>query len=228
MRDITAAKASRIGPATCALLAVVLSILNTPPGAGAGVPVHREQLIPILGVTFGTGEQPTGTVANLILSFDQRDDHGGLALHFKAWPGRFSPMAQTAVKQAIYRTAKAAGLSPDSWTVVLAVPEPGLTVYGESLSAMVGVSVIAMAKGDPIAPGRVLTGTVTPDGHIAPVGSLALKVDAAGQAHMQRVVVPDALDPADGDWSTPFLLQVSPVGSVSQAYQALTDHPLRP
>lgn len=221
-------RASRIGPVAWALLAAILVVPAVPFGAKAGVPVHREQLIPILGVTFGTGEQPTGTVANLILTFDQRDDQGGLALHFKNWPGRFSPMAQTSVKQAIYRSAKAAGLSPDSWTVVLAVPEPGLTVYGESLSAMVGVSVIALAKGDQIAPGRVLTGTVTPDGHIAPVGSLALKVDAAGQAHMQRVLVPDALDPADGDWKTPFLLQVSPVGSVSQAYLALTDHPLRP
>lgn len=226
--DAGAGQARRMGSVAGALLAALLLSLSVPQGASAGVTGHRELLIPILGVTFGTGEQPTGTVANLILSFDQREDHGGLALHFKSWPGRFSPMAQTAVKQAIYRTAKAAGLSPDSWTVVLAVPEPGLTVYGESLSAMVGVSVVALAKGDQIAPGRVLTGTVTPDGHIAPVGSLALKVDAASQAHMQRVIVPDALDPADGDWSTPFLLQVSPVGSVSQAYQALTDHPLRP
>ncbi len=209
-------------------LAAGLAILLAWAPADAGLPVHRELLIPIVGVTVGTDAKPTGTVANLILSFDQRDDHTGLALHFRSWPGRFSPMAQTAVKQAIYRSARAAGLSPDSWTVVLSVPEPGLTVYGESLSAMVGLSVIALAKGDSVAPGRVLTGTVTPDGRIAPVGSLSLKVDAANQAHLQRVIVPDALDPADGDWSTPFMLQVSPVGSVSQAYQALTDRPLRP
>jgi hypothetical protein len=40
------------------------------------------------------------------------------------------------------------------------------------------------------------------------------------------VVVPDELDTADSDWHTPFLVQVSPVGSVMQAYMALTDQPL--
>jgi predicted S18 family serine protease len=93
---------------------------------------------------------------------------------------------------------------------------------------MIGLSVVALAKGEFIPPDRVITGTVTPDGHIAPVGAVALKVAAANEAHMRRVVVPDEMDIADGDWVTPFLVQVSPVGSVVEAYQALTDHPLRP
>jgi predicted S18 family serine protease len=72
-----------------------------------------------------------------------------------------------------------------------------------------------------------MTGAVTPDGHIAPVGAVPLKVTAASEAHMRRVLVPDELDVTDADWQTPFLVQVSPVSSVSQAYEALTDHPLR-
>jgi hypothetical protein len=55
-----------------------------------------------------------------------------------------------------------------------------------------------------------------------------LKVAAANEAHMRRVLVPQESDAADGDWTTPFLVQVSPVASVSEAYLALTDHPLRP
>ncbi len=43
-----------------------------------------------------------------------------------------------------------------------------------------------------------------------------------------RVVVPEEMDVADADWDTPFLMHISPVGSVGEAYQALTDHPLRP
>ena len=43
----------------------------------------------------------------------------------------------------------------------------------------------------------------------------------AGQ--LQRVIVPNEQDPADGDWQTPFMMQVSPVTSVSQAYLALTE-----
>lgn len=185
---------------------------------------QREQLIPVLGVTLS--DRPTGTVAYLVLSFEERRDHGGLAVQFKTAPGRFSRMAQTAVEQAIYRSARAMGLSPDSWTVVLAVPYKGLTVYGESLSAMVGVSVVALARGEFVSPDRVLTGTVTPDGHIGPVGSVPLKVAAADAAHLRRVLVPEEQDVADGDWRTPFLMQVSPVASVGQAYQALTDDSL--
>lgn len=173
-------------------------------------------------------DRPIGTVANLVLSFDQRSDHQGLAVQFKSFPGRFSRMAQTAVEQAIIRTAKVAGLSPDSWTVVLAVPYSGVTIYGESLSAMVALGVVALAKGEFIPPDRVMTGGVTPDGHIAPVGAVPIKVLAASDFHMRRILVPDENDPADSDWATPFLVQVSPVGSVSQAYEALTDHPLCP
>jgi predicted S18 family serine protease len=162
------------------------------------------------------------------VTFEDRADRNGLVEYFRAEPGRFSRMAQTSVEQAIYRTARSAGLSTDSWTVVLRVPYAGLTVYGESLSAMVALSVVALAKGEFIPPDRVITGTVTPDGHIAPVGAVPLKVAAANDAHMRRVLVPDESDVADGDWVTPFLVQVSPVGSVSEAYFALTDCPLRP
>lgn len=61
-------------------------------------------------------------------------------------------------------------LSPDGWSVTLSIPYPGLTVYGESLSAMVGLTVAALAKGDVITPYHVITGFVTSDGQIGPVG----------------------------------------------------------
>ncbi len=171
--------------------------------------------------------RPIGTVANLILSFEARADRQGLAVQFRSGPGRFSRLAQTSIQQAILRVARAAGLSPDSWTVLLAVPYEGVTIYGDSLSAMVALSVLALAKGDDIPADRVMTGAVAPDGHITPVGALPLKVAAAGLAHMRRVLVPDELDVTDSDWATPFLVQVTPVGSIGQAYEALTDHPLR-
>ena len=209
-----------------ALLWMALTIIPTLAEALPTVTIHREQLIPILGITVEE-KQTVGTVTNLLVAFEARTDRDGLAVQFRALPGRFSRMAQTAVEQAIYRTARAAGLMTDSWTVILSVPHSGVTIYGESLSAMVAISVVALAKGDHIPPDRVITGTVSPDGHIAAVGSVPLKVSAANEAHMRRVVVPEEMDIADGDWRTPFLVQVSPVGSVSQAYFALTDHPLQ-
>lgn len=210
-----------------ALLATTVlgSILFWPPLAAWALPddIQRQQIIPILGLTRDRGEQPTGTVAHIILSFGTRPDHQGLRLQFRTAPGRFSHMAQTSIEQAIYRTARALGLSIDSWTIILSVPYAGLTIYGESLSAMVALCAAAMAMGDEIPPDHVMTGFVTPDGHIGPVGGVPLKVSAATRAHMRRVLIPDEQDVGDDDWSTPFMVQVSPVRTVREAYVALTE-----
>jgi len=187
---------------------------------------QKEQLIPILGITMD--KKHAGTMAFLVLTFEDRQDQGGLAVHFRTTPGRFSPMAQTSVEQAIRRAAQSLHLSTDSWTVTLSVPYVGLTVYGDSLSAMVGLSVIALAQGKVVPSDRVITGTITPEGHIGRVGSVSLKVSAAHGTQLNRVIVPDEQDPTDRDWQTPFLMHVYPVESVFKAYNALTEDDSRP
>ncbi|MGD9728972.1 MAG: S16 family serine protease [Nitrospiraceae bacterium] len=193
-----------------------------------GYPYRQlEQQIPILGIMI-EADRIVGTVAHITVSFSERTDSTGLAVIFPRRAGKLSPMAQTSTEQAIYRAARAAGLSTDSWTVMVSVDQPKMTIHGNSLSAMVGLTVIALAKGQTILPGRVLTGGIAPDGHILTVGGLPLKVEAAGLAHFERVLVPDEISPDDGDWKTPFLMQVSPVSSLQQAYLGLTGKPLVP
>ena len=186
-----------------------------------------EQQIPILGVMM-RGDRSIGTVTHIVVSFAERSDATGLAVIFPGSVGKLSPMAQTSTEQGIYRAARVAGLSTDSWTVMVTVVQPNVTIYGNSLSAMVGLTVIAMAKGETILPDRVVTGGIAPDGHILTVGGIPLKVEAAGLAHLKRVIVPDEMSPDDGDWQTPFLMQVSPVSSLQQAYFGLTGNPLIP
>ncbi|MDH5640783.1 MAG: hypothetical protein OEY28_05780, partial [Nitrospira sp.] len=101
----------------------------------------REQYIPILCVT--TGDKPTGIVMYLMVLFARRDDSNGLDVHFLSGPGRLSQKAQIATTQAISGTARAMGLSTDAWSVGLSVPYPGLIIDGDSLSAMVGLAVVA-------------------------------------------------------------------------------------
>jgi predicted S18 family serine protease len=185
----------------------------------------RRQFIPILGLA--TDDHSIGTVTYLALSFEERSDRSGLMVHFQNGPGRFSRMAQMSTEQAIRRAAVSLGLSTDSWSVTLVVPSVGTIIYGESLSAMVGVSVIAMAMGYSVPSGVVMTGTITSDGRIGPVGGVQLKVAAAGQARMRLVLVPDQGDRADADWNTPFLVQVSTVRTVEQALVVLTRLPAR-
>lgn len=184
---------------------------------------YRVVLIPILGVTMDA--QHEGAVVYIELGFKERSDDGGLRVEFVEGHGQFSPHARLAVTQGIDRAARALGLPTDSWSVSLKVPHEDLTIYGGSLSAMVGVSVAALANGEDVGADRVMTGTIMPDGQIGPVGSVPNKVRAANEAHIRRVLVPDEQDPADPDWETPFLMQVSPIGSVQKAYEALTDHP---
>lgn len=174
------------------------------------------------------GDQPIGTVAHVIVSFAERSDATGLAVIFPGSVGKLSPMAQTSIEQGIYRAARVAGISTDSWTVMVTVVQPKVTIYGNSLSAMVGLTVIAMAKGQAILPDRVMTGGIAPDGHILTVGGIPLKIEAAGLANLKRVIVPDEISPDDGDWQTPFLMHVSPVSSLQQAYFGLTGNPLIP
>ncbi len=186
-------------------------------------PHPRMQIIPILATTLDQHSNPIGVVAEIRLSLTNRHDHNGMDIEFQTVPGKFSPAAQIAVLGAIINIARVTHLNTDSLSVSLTVPYQGVTVYGTSLSAMIGVAVVALAHGDFIKPYRVLTGTIAPDGHIGAVAGIDLKLKAAHEHHLRRVLVPDEYDQADGDWNTPFLLHVSPIRSVTTAYRALTD-----
>ena len=198
-------------------LAIIVPATALPSFADSG---RLQQLIPILGLT--TDEHAVGTVAYLALSFEERADRSGLMVHFQHGPGRISRMAQTSTDQAIRRAARSLGMSTDSWSVALAVPYAGTTIYGDSLSAMVALTVVALAKGGVIPRDRVITGTITPDGLIGPVGGIPLKVAAAKQARLRMVLVPENHETAEGEREASSSTQVVQVNSVSHAYQTLT------
>ena len=148
----------------------------------------REAYIPILCVT--TGDKPTGMVIYLLLLFADRDDTDGLSVHFLSGPGRFSDTSKIATRQAITDAAHAMGLSTDTWNVGISMPYPGLLLDGDSLSTMVGLAVVAMARGETVPPRHVISGTITSDGHIGPVSHVGLKVAAANQAGLRAIILP--------------------------------------
>jgi len=188
----------------------------------------RHQSVPILGVTFNEAQHTVGIVMYVMIHFQQRSDHEGLKVHFQKTPGRFGPIARKGVATAIGRAAKAAHLQDDSWTVVLTFPYTGLTMYGDSLSAMVALSVVALAKGDTVQYGRTLTGTITKDGLIGKVTGIPFKVYAAYSERLNRVLIPEEYHPLDGEWRIPFLMHVSHVGTIAKAYKGLTGNLLFP
>jgi predicted S18 family serine protease len=206
----------------CAALLLSVSCLPGSADAAGFDDGPREEYVPVLCVTMeeaSTGKVIRGKVIYIMVLFTIRNDAEGLDVHFTVGPGRFTPMTQTAAKEAIATTARTLGLSSDSWSVGLGVLEPGLIINGPSLSAMVGLAVAAMAKGESIPRNRVITGTITSDGHIGPVGGVGPKILAALQAGLQMVLVPST---DIGKVKTPDLTKVFKVGSVRQAYEALT------
>lgn len=209
--------------AVCAAIAIALAPPMGVRAQAQEVEDLRVQSIPILATTLDGEARPVGVVAELVVTVRDRHDDKGMDVRFQSRPGRFSRMAQVAVLSAILDVARAANLSTDSLTISLTVPYRDVTVYGTSLSAMVGLTVVALAHGDFVKPDRVVTGTITADGHIGPVSGIGLKLQAASVKDLHRVLVPEVYDIADGDWNVPFMLHVSPVDTVRRAYQALTD-----
>ena len=192
-------------------------------------PTHiRHQSVPILGVTLDKTKRPSGIVMYVMIHFQKRTDHGGLKVHFRKVQGRFGPIARKSVATSIDLAAKAAKLKADSWTVILEFPYAGLTMHGDSLSAMIALSVIALAKDDAVKYGRTLTGTILKNGRIGKVTGIPYKVYAAHAAGLDQVLIPDEHHPLDGEWRLPFLMNISHVGTLEKAYRRLTDQPLFP
>lgn len=198
------------------------------PPDSAMAEIQRAQVIRFLGVTVAheTLGVRKGAVGELVVGWEERTDHHGLIVSFQVGVGSFSPDTELAILAAIDRAARSAGMRTDSWNVSFTVHEPAGKIYGDSLSGIAGLTVVALAKGDFIPLDRTMTGTITPDGEIGPVTAVPLKIEAAHRKHLRRVIVPDTLDASDADWITPFLMQVSPVHSAAGAYQALTGRTL--
>jgi Lon protease (S16) C-terminal proteolytic domain len=195
-----------------------------------GAELQRAQIIRFLGVgvTHDVRDVRQGAVGELVVGWEERTDRHGIIVSFLEGPGSFSPDTELAILGAIDRAARAAGLNTESWNVSLTVHEPAGTIFGDSLTGMVALTVVALANGDFIPLDRTMTGTITADGGIGPVSSLPLKIEAAYRNHLRRVIVPDTLDITDSDWFTPFLMHISPIHSAAVAYQALTDHSFVP
>ena len=201
-------------------------LCNLTQPAAAADSLWHQQTVMFLGTSLDREHHPIGVVAKLHIAFRKQDRLETLNVSFSNGPGKFSPLTQVATESGIKAAARAAGLDSKNWDVFLTFPYPGVTIYGESLSAMVSLAVLAMANDDPILLSRVITGKITQDGHIGAVGGIPLKIQAAYAEHIRRVIIPDERFQEDSDWQTPFLMHISPVQTVLQAYRLLTGRAL--
>jgi len=85
------------------------------------------------------------------------------------------------------------------------------------------VGLIAAWRGDVLRPDAVLTGEITPDGRIEPVGSLPSKLEGAARANMHTMLVPAGQGRTD-EWDLVELgrqhnMTVIEVGTLNEAYE---------
>jgi len=205
--------------ATILQIIVFISILTAQASWGQAESVRREQMIPILAAT--TGENAIGTVVYVVVAFEQRTDRSGLRIIFHTTPGRFSRLAQTSTREAVLHTARSLDLPLDSWTLALTVPYSDVTIGGDSLSGMVALSVATLAQGHPMPSHTILTGTITSDGSIAPVGAVPLKLKAAHTANIKRVLVSDQQMVLEAHVGISSYMQISSVRSVREAFEMI-------
>jgi len=102
-------------------------------------------------------------------------------------------------------------------------------IDGPSAGGILTVGLIAAFLGDSLSPTATMTGTITADGTIGPVGGVPTKIEAAAREGFKTIVLPAAL--VDGDWAggneytklaDSLGVQVVPVQTIGEAYSAMT------
>jgi len=118
------------------------------------------------------------------------------------------------------------GADPATVTYDFTVTGP---IDGPSAGGVLTVGIIAAFRGQSLAPNTTMTGTITADGTIGPVGGVLTKIESAAREGYTTVVLPRALDP-DG-WATgneftalakSLDVTLIPVDTISDAYAAMT------
>ncbi len=97
---------------------------------------------------------------------------------------------------------------------------------GPSAGAVMTVGFAALLKGDRIHPGIAMTGTITQDGAIGPVGGIPDKIRAAVREGYRTILIPEA-QRNDPLWNINRLawdlnVEVKGVGRIEEAYHLMT------
>lgn len=119
-----------------------------------------------------------------------------------------------------------AGAEPAAVDVSFAVTGP---IDGPSAGGLLTVGLLAAYQGQSLLPGATMTGTITADGSIGPVGGVPTKIRSAAREGYRTVVVP--ADSSAGSWEdgnslTDLAASVGvtlvPVRTIGDAYAAMT------
>lgn len=121
------------------------------------------------------------------------------------------------------------GLNPDNVACKFDITGP---IDGPSAGGILTIGVLAALNRHPLDPSVTMTGTISPDGSLGPVGLIPLKLQAAADEGYETVLLPAALttvsDPLSGapvqtdDYANTLGIEVQFVRTIDEAYERFT------
>lgn len=140
------------------------------------------------------------------------------------------PAWQAATSMAAAFSTIFVGADPDTVDYHFTVTGP---IDGPSAGGILTVGIIAAFRGQSLAPGHTMTGTITADGSIGAVGGVATKIEAAAREGYTTIVVPEAIDPGGWEQGNRYTelaesldVRVVPVNTIGDAYAVMTGNTL--
>jgi uncharacterized protein len=192
-----------------------------------GIPAERTIQVTALAVNESKAE---GNAHQVQIDIRPKTTPGMSVGFFEQTSGGVGPMWRSAAWTATTAAALLLGVDLSSYQISFTTDIAAID--GPSASGLMTVAVLAGILGDDVRSDAAMTGTINPDGTIGPVGGVPQKIEGAAQAGKKFVVVPIVNRTSKDlksnqmvdvvDWGRKLGVQVQPVSTVYEAYQAMT------
>ncbi len=125
----------------------------------------------------------------LILKVELREGEGRVLVNTKP---KIGIELQASAEEAFLAAEKYLAVNLSSYDVIITIEagEPVEIVDGPSIGSAIAVSIVSAYTGKPVRGNAIVTGTISRDGRIGPVGGVAEKAIAAAEQGMELFIVP--------------------------------------
>ncbi|HZS11364.1 MAG TPA: S16 family serine protease [Nitrospirales bacterium] len=211
------------------ILVLMLATVQWCDPVAAGADNRHAVSVPAVSVSTISGKQ-TGRVHYILVQVDQ--DPGGqeLKIQFNEVSLGGGSLVGTEWKEGVRLAVDAARRALDddghTWIVTIKNRSYNSMTEGRSASAAVAVAIMSARRGETLRGDTLITGAVSSDGAIGPVGNLPAKLEGAAQARMHMLLVPEGQAQTD-DWDLYqqgrlMNVKVIEVRTLAEAYEWMT------
>ena len=209
---------------TWSILLIILCLPLAPPSYAQ---VESAVEIPLLAAFHGNDR---GVLEMVLIHWDKKPSPDPIALRWIARDVVYGPThlqaMEEAFRYAIRQTSSSIRTAHTGTVSVRGDSYLPTTSDGPSAGAVMAVGFLALLRGDPIQRGIALTGTIDPEGHIGPVGTIPDKVRAAAREGFRTILIPGG-QYYDPHWNLDHLgvelgVTIREVGTIEEAYHLMT------